>query len=85
MEGRKPARGGCRVGAGRKPIDSPDRLRSRSVYLTDKEWDHCHQQWSWEVSASEYVRHLVQRDIRRQRQRDIESEGADAEGGANPD
>ena len=70
MEDQKLKRGGRREGAGRKPGDDKDRLHCRSIYLTDDEWDKCYYEWSMGVSPSEYVRRLVQRDIRQRRQQE---------------
>jgi hypothetical protein len=71
-------RGGSRPGAGRKPIESQDRLHPHSIYVTEAEWNHCNWQWTWEVSASEYIRRLIQKDIRERRQK-WEKADADAD------
>ena len=64
-----PRHGGRRKGAGRKPLDTADRLRSRTVYLTDDEWQSCQE---CDITASQYIRLLVHKDIRRRRLREQE-------------
>lgn len=59
-------RGGTRAGAGRKAVEPGDRLKSRSVYMTDDEWSQCKERGEVVgLSASEYVRGLVRSDSSR--------------------
>jgi hypothetical protein len=68
MSAQKPGSGGPRIGAGRKPNAQENRLKRRSVYMTDAEWDFCSWMWSYEITASEYVRGLVRQDLKRRRE-----------------
>jgi hypothetical protein len=38
--------------------------------LTEQEWDNCQSQWSLGVTASEYIRRLVQQDMRQRHKQD---------------
>jgi hypothetical protein len=70
-----PRHGGRRKGSGRKPLDTADRLRPRTVYLTDEEWQRCQE---CDITASQYIRLLVQKDIRRRRLREQQITDAQA-------
>lgn len=65
--------GGRRPGAGRKPIPSDQRLKKRSVYLTDPEWEACMCNAALGVRPEHYIRHLVQnaRTIRQSEQENV--------------
>ena len=79
MEAKKTQHGGRRAGAGRKTSEDTHRLHCRSVYLTDDEWDKCYYDWTMGVTPSEYVRRLVQRDIRQRRQQEQQVRRDDTE------
>jgi hypothetical protein len=64
MEAKK-SWGGSGRGQGRKPGNPEDRMKQRAIHLTDKQWDHCSRHWSLGVGASEYVRRLVEADMKK--------------------
>lgn len=57
--------GGAGRGQGRKPKAEEQRLRQRAIYLSESEWEHRGRHWCFGVGASEYVRRVVQQDMRR--------------------
>jgi len=62
---QKQTHGGAGRGQGRKPGRAAERTKLRPVYLTDYQWDHCAREVNSGVGASEYVRRLVEADMRR--------------------
>lgn len=61
----KQAHGGAGRGQGRKAGRAADRTKLRPVYLTDYQWDHCAREVnSGGAGASEYVRRLVEADMK---------------------
>lgn len=62
---QKKAHGGSGRGQGRKAGRAEDRTKLRGVYLTDYQWDHCGREInSGGAGASEYVRRLIEADMR---------------------
>ena len=57
--------GGSRSGAGRKPGLAANKTKLRPIYLTEYQWEHCFREVnSGGVGASEYVRRLVEADMK---------------------
>lgn len=61
----KTGRGGRRAGAGRPFVGDDAKLKTRGVRLTDAEWNHCEREWMQGITASAYVRGLIQADMKR--------------------
>jgi hypothetical protein len=51
--------GGRRPGAGRKPIPTDRRLKRRTVYLTDQEWEACMCNCAIGMTPAEYIRQII--------------------------
>src|SRR5438067_912623 len=64
-QSRPGSHGGAGRGQGRKPKVEEQRLRQRAIYLSENESEHCGRNWCFGIGASEYVRRLVQQDMRR--------------------
>lgn len=73
-------RGGAGRGQGRKPGNPEERTKLRPVYLTDRQWDHCFREVnsSTETGASEYIRRLVEADMKKRalQEQALEESGA---------
>jgi hypothetical protein len=65
---KRTGRGGRRPGAGRKPIPTDRRLKRRTVYLTDQEWEACTCNCAIGMTPAEYIRQIIHH-AQQQRQR----------------